>query len=439
MFKPAYNGYVLSVLTLVYTLNYLDRGLMTLLLQPIKDDLHLSDTQLGFLTGIVFGLFYAVCGLPIARWADRGNRVTITAMAIGLWGVTVMLCLFVRNFFQLILARTAAGIGEAGCMPPSYSLVGDYFHSAPSRSRAMGVYWLASPLSSLISFLLGGWLNARYGWRLTFFIVGLPALAVAVLVKLTVREPREMRGSSPGFSGQPPPRMREVLQLLWHQPSTRYLCLGLILLYTMWLGLSPWYGAFMMRSHGMSTQELSVWFGVILGVGGVIGVLGGGYVSAGLFANNERSQVRLSAVTAASTVPFFLLFLLLPAKPYALAALVPLVIASNFIFGPIFALLQRLVPDGMRATMLALVMLLANLIGMGIGPQMVGVLSDWLAPILEAESLRYSMLTMASIGIVGAWFIWRVGRTVEHDLTQVASARIVGGFEDHASIPSERV
>ena len=139
---PRHTGYLLSIVTLIYGLNYLDRGLIVLLLQPIKDDLRLSDTQLGFLTGIAFALFYATLGLPIARWADRGNRVTITSAAIGLWGATVMSCVFVTNFVQLLLARVAAAVGEAGCMPPTYSLVGDYFPSPTQRARAMAVYWL---------------------------------------------------------------------------------------------------------------------------------------------------------------------------------------------------------------------------------------------------------------------------------------------------------
>jgi MFS family permease len=168
MFSDAYKRYVLGTLTLVYTLNYLDRGLIILLLQPIKEDLHISDTQLGFVTGIAFALFYATLGLPIARCADRGNRVTITSIAIGLWGGTVMLCLFVTNFVHLVFARIAAAIGESGCMPPTYSLVGDYFPAPAERTRAMATYWLASPVALLISLVAGGWLNERYGWRVTF-------------------------------------------------------------------------------------------------------------------------------------------------------------------------------------------------------------------------------------------------------------------------------
>src|SRR6266852_4948977 len=156
MGSNAYKRYVLGTLTLVYTLNFMDRGLIMLLLQPIKEDLHLSDTQLGFLTGIAFALFYATLGLPIARWADRGNRATITSVAIALWGVTVMLCLFVGNFVQLVFARVAAAVGESGCMPPTYSLVGDYFPTSAERTRAMSVYMLANPLSTLGSFVVGG-------------------------------------------------------------------------------------------------------------------------------------------------------------------------------------------------------------------------------------------------------------------------------------------
>src|SRR5258708_3803765 len=185
-----YRWYVLGILTLVYTLNYVDQGLMGLLLQPIKDDLHLSDTRLGFITGIAFALFYATLGLPIARWADRGNRVTITSIAIGLWGATVMLSLFVTTFFQLVFARVAAAVGESGCMPPTYSLVGDYFPAAAERTRAMSIYWLGSPVAVLVSFIVGGQLNEIYGWRTTFFLGGAPALLVAGLVKMTIREPR---------------------------------------------------------------------------------------------------------------------------------------------------------------------------------------------------------------------------------------------------------
>jgi predicted MFS family arabinose efflux permease len=413
--SPAYKRYVLGILTTVYMLNLVDRGLMMLLLQPIKTDLDLTDTQLGFLTGIAFGLFYATLGVPIARWADRGNRVTVTSMAIGLWGLTVMACLFVTSYFQLVLSRIAAAVGESGCKPPTYSLVGDYFPKPGERTRALSIYMTGNFCASLVSFIVGGWLSELYGWRTTFFVMGIPGLLLALLVKLTIIEPRtfEHRGDD---KARQQPSMKLVLKTLWELRTLRHLSIALILLYTMNLGLGPWYVAFMIRSHAMGTAELGVWMGLIFGLSGIVGSLLGGYVATRWFDGNERSQVRLSAVTVACVVPFYLGFLLLPQKYAALMMLAPLMTVFSMFLGPTYALMQRLVADGMRATMLALVMLLANLIGFGMGPQLVGILSDAFAPTLGTDSLRYAMLAMSFVACWAGWHFWHAGRTVGADL-----------------------
>ena len=418
-FSRAYKNYVLAVLTAVYTLSTCDLNLMSLLLEPIKQDLRLSDAQLGFLTGIAFGFFYATLGLPFARWADRGNRSTIASISIALWGATVMLCVAVRSFSQLVLARMAAAIGESGCMPPTYSLVGDYFPEPAGRARAMTIYMTASPLPSLLSFLAGGWLNAHYGWRLTFFFMGIPGLLIAILVKVTVAEPRHHYASS-GERAVTSPGVMQVLRNLWRQPSSRHLSLGVILLLTFGWGLFPWYAAFMIRSHGMSVQELGIWLGGVFGIGGIAGTLLGGYIADRCFPGDERSQMRLNSWLIASLVIWFGLFLLLPQKRYALTALVPLVVIFNFSFGPTFALMQRLVADNVRATAMALVMLLANLIGMGVGPQLVGVLSDLLHPSLGTDSLRYAMLIVSLLSLWTAFHFRRVGNTVMRDLNALS-------------------
>jgi len=417
MFTPAYQRYALAALTAVFMLSLLDRVLMMLLLQPIKSDLQLSDTQLGFLTGIAFGLFYAVLGVPIARWADRGNRVTIACLSMAVWGVTVMACLFVTSYIQLVFARIAAAVGEAGCKPPTYSLIGDYFPEPAARTRAMAMWMTAGPLAGLIGFISGGWLSEAYSWRVAFFVVGIPGLVLAILVKLTIVEPR----SRTGGHGQerPVPPMSEVLHTLWRRPSCRHLCIALVLLYTLGLGLGPWYAAFLMRSHGMGTAELGLWLGLIFSLGGIAGVLAGGYVASRWFAGDEGGQMRLSAGTVASLVPCYVAFLTLPGKYQALIALVPLFVVFNVFLGPTYALMQRLVPDEMRATMMAVVMLLANLIGMGIGPQVVGILSDWLTPTLGNDSLRYAMLIMSFIALWSAFHFWRVAHTVRQDLAVV--------------------
>jgi MFS family permease len=418
MFSRAYKRYALGAMTAVYTVNLVDRGLMILLLQPIKEDLRLSDTQLGFLTGIAFGLFYATVGLPIARWADRGNRVTITSLAIGLWGLTVMACVFVTNYLQLVVARIAAAIGESGCKPPTYSLIGDYFPGTAERTRALAVYLCGNSLSALASFIVGGWLYEMFGWRITFLVMGIAGLLLAVLVKLTVVEPRTHTARS--LSLRQVPRTLEVCLLLWNRHSCRHLSIALILLYTLGLGLAPWYAAFMIRSHGMGTAELGAWLGVIFAVGGIAGVLSGGYIAARWFANSESSQLRLSAVSVAGLVPCFVAFLMLPHKYQALSALFPLMIVFNFCLGPTYSLLQRLVTDEIRATVMAIVMLLANLIGFGIGPQLVGILSDVLTPAFGTDGLRYAMLALSFVGVWAAIHFVLAGRSVAAELEVMA-------------------
>lgn len=417
----AYRRYVLTIVTAVYTLNFVDRGLIALVLQPIKEDMHLSDTQLGFLTGIAFALFYSTLGLPIARWADRGDRATITAIAIALWGLTVMSCLWVTSFAWLVCARIAAGVGEAGCMPPTYSLLGDYFPASVQRARAMTIYMLGGPVSALISFVLGGWLNERYGWRMTFFLLGAPALIVAAMVKMSITDPRVLLERRLD-SERRVPRLTDVVALMWKRRSLRHLSAAVVLLFTVSSGLAPWYGAVMIRGHGMGTAELGVWFGLIFAGSGILGILCGGSIAAWLFAEDESAQLRLSAVTAAGLVPCLALFLFLSNKYEALAALIPFSLLFNFYLGPTFALLQRLVADDMRATTLALVMLSANLVGMGLGSQIVGIVSDLLLPIAKGESLRYAML-LASLAALGAaqQFCY-AARTIKQDLLSSAGS-----------------
>jgi predicted MFS family arabinose efflux permease len=321
----------------------------------------------------------------------------------------------VTNYAHLVLARIAAAVGESGGKPPTYSLVGDYFPNSAERTRALAIYMAGSPLSSLFSFIVGGWLSQVYGWRATFFIVGIPALVLALAVALTVKEPR-VHGGVALKTRKAAPAMRAVLVVLWQCRSLRHLCVALILLYTMGLGMAPWYAAFMMRVHGIGTAEVGWWFGLIFGLGGIAGTLLGGYVATARFGGDERAQMRMSAMMVAAILPCFVGFLILPGKFQALGALALLLIVFSSYLGPAYALMQRLVPDEMRATMLALVMLLANLIGFGLGPQVVGILSDRLRPVAGAESLRYAMLVLSFVALWAAYHFWKAGNTVHRDL-----------------------
>jgi MFS family permease len=410
-----YRYYALALLTLVYLVHLLDRILVGLMLEPIKLEFGLSDTQLGFLTGMAFALFYATLGLPIARWADRGNRVRITSLAIGLWGITMTACLFITGFYTLLLARICAAVGEAGCMPPSYSLVGDYFSKAAERARAMAVYMSGSALSSVVGFVGGGWLIENYGWRIALVAIGMLGIALALVVSSTLVEPRATAGASQSLE-RPSQSLRSVLAALWQQRTTRHLSTALIVVYTLGLGLSPWYAAFMVRNHDMGPAQLGVWFALIFGLGGVAGAILGGHLAGGALRGNERGQLLLTAWSVAFLLPCYAISLSARSQATALAALVPTAIIFGIFLGPCFALLQRLVGDRMRATAMAVVMLLANLIGMGLGPQVVGLLSDWLLPIAGVDSLRYAMLIVACVAFAAADQFRQAARTVRADL-----------------------
>jgi MFS family permease len=416
-----YRNYVLVLLTLLYMSSFLDSNLIVLLVEPIKHDLHVSDSKIGFLVGIASGLFYAVLGLPIARWADRGDRVNMSAAAIGIWSIAVMLCLLVTNFAQLVSIRIAATVGQAGCLPPTYSLVGDYFPRASERTRAISLFMLASPLSSLVSFGLGGWLFEHFGWRWAMFTMGIPGVVLAVLTKSSVKEPRIVLGAPLRLKS---PELRSVLVDLWQQRAARNLTIAIILIFTAGNGLVPWYGAFLIRSHGVAMGELGFWFATIFGLGGMGGILLGAYSARRWFSGNEAGQLYLCAIMVVAMAPLIAVFLLVPGKYAALAALIPVIVVSSVFYGPVFALLQRLVVDNVRATALAVVMLLANLIGMGVGPQLVGTLSDVFEPDLKRDSLRYAMLAVSLLSLWAGYHLLKAGRSVEGDLSKVAQSPV---------------
>lgn len=417
--SAAYRNYVLGCLTLAYTLTTLDGCLVSLLAQPIKLELHLSDTEVGLLTGVAFGLFFSLSGVPFARWADRGNRATITSIAVGVWSIAVMLCWTVTSFLQLLITRLFAGLGAGGCVPPTYSLLGDYFPASTERTYAMTMYMLAGPAAFLLSYVCGGWINDHFGWRAALFAMGAPGMVVACLMRFTVKERRPAGHSSTKVVKRA--GMGIIWRALWQRRSARHLCTAIILVFLLGLGLSNWYATFMIRFHGMSTSELGLWLGPISGLGGIAGILAGGHAATRWFGEDERSQMRICALAMALEMPLYALFFFLPGKKGALMALLPLMIIANVTFGPIFALMQRLVEDDIRATTMALVMLLASLTGWVIGPQAIGALSDALTPYLGGESLRYAMALFSCVALWAGYHFCKAGTYIREDLANVAA------------------
>jgi MFS family permease len=409
---------LLLILATILAFNYVDRSLLGLVLQDIKSDLRLSDTQLGFLTGIAFALFYAVMGLPIARWADRGNRVTIISLTTALWSVAVMLCGLAGNFTQLLLIRVGVAVGEAGCIPPAHSLIADYFPRT-ERPRAVARYMLGAPLSVVMGYFVGGWFNEFYGWRVTFTLLGLPGIVLAVWARFSLREPRMRRARNKAtVAAAPPthPSLKVVCRTLWANRTFRHLLFSISILYFFGYGIQLWQPAFFMRSHGLQSGEVGTWLTVIFGGGGLIGTYWGGEWASRHAAGNERLQLTVMTIVYCIFGVLSACIYLSPNKYYAFALMALGCAALNAINGPMFATIQTLVPQRMRAVSIALIYLFANLIGMGLGPLAAGSLSDALRPHFGEESLRYALLLLCPGYFWCAWHLWRGRSTVTRDL-----------------------
>jgi MFS family permease len=411
----SYKRYLLFLLVVILAFNYMDRMALGVLLQDIKAELQLTDTQLGFLSGIAFALFYAAMGIPIARWADRGDRVKIISVTTALWSAAVALCGKATGFVELLLIRVWVGVGEAGCIPPAHSLIADYFSRA-ERPRAAARYMLGVPLAVTLGYFAAGWLNQLYGWRATFVILGFPGLVLAVLAWLTLKEPRReqhlhssMRSSEPGF--------REICATLWANGSFRHLLICFSVWYFFGYGLLQWTPAFFIRSHGLATGELGNWLSLIYGLGGGLGIYLGGEWAARYAGGNERLQLTACALAFCFFAVLNVGAFLASDYRFAFAALALAAVGGNVVQGPILGSMQTLVPPRMRAMSIALVYLFANLVGMGFGPLAAGALSDALQPQFGQDSLRYALAILSPGYLWAAWHLWRAGMTIARDFS----------------------
>ena len=433
MKSSTYRYYLLGVLLLILAFNYVDRLALGLLLQDIKKELSLSDTQLGLLTGIAFAAFYSIMGIPIARWADRGNRVTIIAFTSALWSVAVAACGMAGSFLQLLLIRVGVGVGEAGCVPPANSLIADYFSRA-ERPRAVAIYMLGSPLSVVIGYFVAGWLNEHYGWRMTFMLLGAPGLLLALLARFSLREPRLAAGS--GGVGQeqaPSPPFKQVLRTLARNPTFRHLLFFSCIVNFFGLGILQWQPAFFMRSHGVQTAELGVWLTVVYGSAALVGTLLGGSLASRFGRHNERLQLSAMAAAYSTFGALSIGVYLTPSFPVAMGLLGIATLGGSMALGPLYATIQTLVPERMRAMAVAILFFFSNLIGIGLGPLAAGMLSDGLRPFLADESLRYSLLILSPGYFWGAWHLLRARKSVVADLED---ARVHGSNEATQAVHS---
>ncbi len=411
--------YALGLLTVVYVLNFVDRNLLAVLLQPIKEELGISDTALGLLTGFAFALFYTAAGIPIARIADRGSRRRVMAVGIAFWSLATAVSGLARSFGQLALARIAVGAGEASATPAAHSLLSDLF-PPERRTRAIAIYGMGANLGILVGLALGGFLQERFGWRVAFAVVGLPGLLVALVVGLTLPEPP--RGGSEGRADPGElPGLPETLRHLASLPSFRHLCLAAGLYAMAAYGMINWSPTFLVRVHGWSYAEVGTWLGLTIGLGGAAGTYLGGVACDALARRDARWLVWSSALAGTALIPLFAVFALAPDARVALWAFVPVNMLNVVFAAPTYALAQGLAQLRMRALASAIVLFVLNLVGLGLGPTLVGWLNDRLEPRFGQEAIRYSLLLVVCANLWAALHSLLAARTLRADLARSAA------------------
>jgi MFS family permease len=412
--SAGYAYYVLVLLFIVYVFNFIDRQVLAILLEAIKKDLGVSDTAMGFLSGLAFALFYTFAGIPIARWADRGSRRSIIALGLGVWSTMTAASGLARNFLQLALARVAVGVGEAAGSPPAHSLIADYF--APERrATALAIYATGVYVGAMLAYVGGGFIVTHFDWRTAFLIVGLPGIPLAFLVRFTIRElPRGHSESVPVSAEHV--RIGEVIRYLVARRSFVYLAGGASCAALGGYGILAWGPAFLGRVHGMDSVSIGKWLGLSIGFAGSIGAYLGGVLADRLGVSDRRWYMWLSTITIIASVPFALGFLLLETRVGAVLCFSPFYLLANMYIGPMLSMTQGLVKLRMRATASAILLFILNIIGLGAGPFIVGFLNDQLGHRFGAEAIRYSLSAVALMSVVAGWCFYRASRTLREDL-----------------------
>lgn len=407
-----YAYYVLFILVLIFILNWIDRMVLSILLVPIQRELQLSDTAMGVLSGFGFATLYAIATVVIARYSDRHNRRNLLTVAVVIWSVATSLCGMVAGFGQLLLGRAVVGVAEAGGGAPTYSIISDYFEPR-RRALAMGIYSSGIYVGIMLSFLIGAFLAERYGWRMTFLLLGPPGLLLALTLRLTVKEP--LRGR---FE---PPRLRTdtdtwaSLRFLWQQRAYLAAAGGLTITAVTQGAYAAWTPALLIKVHGFSLTQVGLTLGLVLGIAGAIGTFVGGGLSDRLSLRNPRVRLYFPAVATLLTTPFFALFCLVNDPRLALIIYAVGTVISATHFGPAFGLTQNLARPAMRGLATALVMVATVITGQGVGPLLTGVLSDALRGNVHGEPLRYALAIVAGFATLGALMFAYGARSVAAD------------------------
>ena len=413
--SASYRSYVLVMLTLVYVFNFIDRQLLVILQESIKKELHLSDTQLGLLSGFTFAIFYVTMGIPIARLADKGNRRNIVTISLGLWSIMTAFSGLARNFIQLLLARIGVGVGEAGGSPPAHAMISDYF-PPQKRATALSVYSAGLYFGVLVGFLMGGYLNQNLGWRTAFFVLGIPGIIFSLLFYTTVKEPRRGATDLQHTDAHQAHSFREVFKLLYSTQTFVTLALACGLHVFCIYGLVNWQPSFLSRLHGMKSSEIGLTLGLIFGFCGGIGTYAGGYLTDYFGKKDRRYYLLIPAYAILLSIFFAAGSIFVQNNFFSLSCLGVVTFLHSMYLGPAIAVSHSLVPAPMRALTSAILFLVLNLIGLGFGPLVVGLISDKLAPSLGIESLRWALSIILLVSLASSALFFRAAKRLALDL-----------------------
>lgn len=414
--------WVLAVMTLVYAMNIADRFVLSTLIEPIKAEFALSDSAVGFLTGVALALFYTTAGLPLGALADRVNRRNMIVWALAIWSVFTAFCGLAQNFWQLLAARIGVGVGEAGGTPPSHSILADYFKPS-ERVVAMSIYAIGVCIGSALGGIGGGLLAEHFGWRAALLVFACSSIPILILL-FTVREPR--RGASdPGAEGQQErTNIRDSLRFIRSQRSLFHVLAGGTVATFAGGGLVWWTPAFLGRSHGFSVGEAGVEVGLMNGLGGSIAMVAATFLMLKLAGRDPKWQCHFAAwLTLLISIPAVAAHLV-TGRENAVLLLWLFVPFINVMIGPTLALIQNLTRPNMRGFTVAVLLFTANMANLALAPQLIGFASDMLATRIAdpAQSLRYALAFAGLTGIWGAWHFWAAIRWLPHDLARAGSA-----------------
>ncbi|MEM9174150.1 MAG: MFS transporter [Myxococcota bacterium] len=414
LFTPGVTRYALVMLTIAYAFNFIDRQILVILQQSIKEEMALLDWQLGLLTGPAFAAIYVTAGVPVAYWADRGNRKNIISLAVAVWSGMTVLSGTAQNFWQLFAARFGVGLGEAGGSPPAHAMISDYY-PPEERGAALGFYSAGLHFGIVLGFLIGAFVEEAFGWRYAFMVVGAPGVLFAAIFFLTVKEPPRGRFETASRAAAVP-TLSETFAVLTGFRSFWLIAVGAGLTAFGGYGVGNFLPAFVERSHGISGWDLGVVMAFGGGGAGMLGTFLGGRVADRLGARDARWYLWVPAIASSLAAPLVFPMLLAETTPLAIGAVFVVTALTNTYLGPCLATSHALVPPAMRALTSAILFFILNLIGLGCGPPIAGLLSDRLGETYGTDGLRYALLIVAMISATGIGFLLLAARRLPTDL-----------------------